>query len=161
MIDYVDRQILAILQEDARTANSDIAKQVGMAPSATHERIKKLRERGVISGFETRVNPSAVGLGIVAFIFVRTDEMISGNNVGIELKRIPEILEVHNIAGEDCYLIKVRVKDTFALSEFLRDPIGRIPSITSTRTTIALETYKETIALPLREEKPELANARG
>ena len=96
----------------------------------------------------------------MAFIFVRTDEMISGNNVGQELKRIPEILEVHNIAGEDCYLIKIRVKDTNALSEFLRDPIGRIPSITSTRTTIALETYKETIALPLGEEMPEVVGAR-
>jgi Lrp/AsnC family leucine-responsive transcriptional regulator len=160
MIDHVDRQILAILQEDARTANSEIAKRIGMAPSATHERIRKLRERGVIAGFETRVNPHAAGLGIVAFIFVRTDEMTSGNNVGQLLKDVPEILEVHNIAGEDCYLIKIRVKDTNALSEFLRDPIGRIPSITSTRTTIALETYKETIALPLGEEKPEVANAR-
>ena len=160
MIDNVDRKILAILQEDARTANSEIAKRIGMAPSATHERIKKLRERGIIAGFETRVNPQAAGLGIVAFIFVRTDEMISGNNVGQQLKDVPEILEVHNIAGEDCYLIKIRVKDTNALSEFLRDPIGRIPSITSTRTTIALETYKETIALPLVVEKREVANAR-
>jgi Lrp/AsnC family leucine-responsive transcriptional regulator len=72
MIDEIDRQILSILQQNARTSNAEIARQVEMAPSAVLERIRRLEARGVIQGYEVRINPEALGLDILAFVFVRT-----------------------------------------------------------------------------------------
>ena len=74
MIDETDLQILKILQSNARTPNAEIARQVGMAPSAILERIRKLEQRGVIQGYEARIAPEALGLGMLAFVAVRTEE---------------------------------------------------------------------------------------
>ena len=73
MIDEIDIQIVEILQQNARTPNAEIARQVGMAPSAILERIRKLEERGVILGYSARVNPEAFGLGLMAYVLVRAD----------------------------------------------------------------------------------------
>ena len=74
MIDGTDAIILKILQSNARTSNAEIARQVGLAPSAVFERIRKLEERGVIEGYAARVNPRAVELPLLAYVFVRADE---------------------------------------------------------------------------------------
>ena len=72
MIDEIDRQILNILQQNARTSNAEIARQIDMAPSAVLERIRRLEAKGVIQGYEARINPEALGLGVLAFVFVRS-----------------------------------------------------------------------------------------
>lgn len=149
MIDETDVKIVAILQHNARTANAEIARQVGMAPSAVLERIRKLEERGVVGGYTVRLDPRAFGLGLVAFVAVRADERVGGADTGAQLAGIEEVQEVHHIAGEDCYLVKVRTADTEALGRLLRDRIGVIPTVRSTRTTIVLSTLKESSALPV------------
>ncbi len=149
MIDEIDRKIIEILQQDARTPNSEIAKEIGIVPSATAERIKKLIQRGLVEGYSVRLNPESIGLGQVAFIFVKADEEVRACKVALSLAAIPEVLEVHNIAGEDCYLIKVRVRNTEALGKFLREKIGKVPNVTSTRTVVVLESFKETLNFPL------------
>jgi Lrp/AsnC family transcriptional regulator, leucine-responsive regulatory protein len=155
MIDRIDVQILNIMQKDARIANAEIARQVGLAPSAVLERVRKLEESGVIRGYATEVDAGQVGLGLTAFVFVRTTSCGAIDNV---LAAIPEVLEVHDVAGEDCYLLKVRTKDTDELGKLLRDKLKPIPEIISTRTTVVLQTIKETIALPIEEiEKTETA----
>ena len=151
MIDDTDRQILNILQQNARTSNAEIARQLDMAPSAIFERIRKLEEKGILAGYVAQVSPRAVGLGLVAFIFVRAADRVGGTLTGERLAEVPEVLEVHHIAGEDCYLVKVRTSDTEALGRLLRDRIGSIPTVRSTRTTIVLGTVKETMRLPLAE----------
>src|SRR5438874_13574883 len=108
MIDEIDWQILSILQENARTSNAEIARQVGMVPSAIFERIRKLEEREIITEYTLRLSPRALGLGLLAFIFVRADERVGSNETAAVLAQIPEVQEVHHIAGEDCYLVKVR-----------------------------------------------------
>ncbi len=152
MIDGIDRKILKILQSNARASHSDIAKDVGMAASAVFERIRKLEKRGVIQGYETRLNPHALDVGLVAFISVRAQEHIGSLETGKQLARFPEVLEIHDVAGEDCYLVKVRAADTEALGAFLRDKMGTIDAISSTRTTIVLATVKETAQLPLEDK---------
>lgn len=158
MNDEIDTKILAILQENSRTSNAEIARQVGMAPSAVFERIRKLETQGVIRGYEARLHPQALGLGLLAFVFVRTDDrgsMVTGQKLAL----IPGVQEVHDIAGEDCYLVKVRAENTEALGRLLRDHFGTIPSLRSTRTTIVLSTAKETAQLPLSsgtEETPDV-----
>jgi Lrp/AsnC family transcriptional regulator, leucine-responsive regulatory protein len=149
MIDPVDLKILDSLQQDARIANVELARQVKMAPSAVLERVRKLEERGLIQGYEARLNAKTLGLGLVAFVFVRTDERAGSDATSKALAAIPEIQEIHDVAGEDCFLVKVRALDTEALGRVLRDRIGAIPTIRSTRTTIVLQTLKETATIPL------------
>jgi len=149
MIDVTDLQILTILQSNARTPNAEIARQVGMAPSAILERIRKLEQRGVIKGYEARIDPGALGLGLLAYVAVRTDERAGDECAGERLARIPEVQEVHHVAGEDCYLLKVRVRDAKALGRLLQDQIKGVEPVRSTRTTVVLETLRETSLLPL------------
>ncbi len=156
MLDAVDTAIVALLQANARISNADIARRLQMAPSAILERIRKLEERGVIQGYHARIAPQAVGLGLTAFILVRTEEPVGSGATGEALARIPEVLEVHHVAGEDCYLVKVRVRDTAALGELLRHRVGRLRSVRNTRSTIVLDTVKESLVLPItaaREER--------
>jgi Lrp/AsnC family transcriptional regulator, leucine-responsive regulatory protein len=149
MIDDIDRQILNILQQNARTPNAEIARQVGMAPSAVLERIRKLETRGVILGYEARINPEALGLNLLAYIFVRSEERVGDKSTGELLAQIPEVQEAHHVAGDDCYLAKVRVPDAKSLGRLLREGFGTIPSMRSTRSTIVLESLRETTHLPI------------
>lgn len=149
MFDDRDATILSILQSDGRTSNAEIARRLGMAPSAILERIRKLERRGVIAGYEARLEPQAVGLGLTAFAFVTAIEPVSEMDSGAALTRIPELQEVHYIAGEDCYLVKIRVADSEALGKLIREKIGTIPGMHRTRSTIVLTTLKETSTLPL------------
>lgn len=149
MINEIDKQILNIIQKDARISNAEIARQVGLAPSAVLERVRKLEERGVIRGYAADVNAAEIGFGLTAFVFVKTSFC---GTIGSVLAAIPEVLEVHDIAGEDCYLLKVRAENTEALGKFFREKLKSLPEIVSTRTTIVLQTIKETTALPIDTE---------
>jgi Lrp/AsnC family leucine-responsive transcriptional regulator len=152
MINEIDKKILNILQKNSRTSNVEIARQVGLAQSATLERIRKLEERGVIKGYGVQLDGQAVGLGLLAFIFVRTEEMCGEEKVTRQLASIPEVLELHHVAGEDCFLVKVRASNTETLGRLLREKFGTIKGVRATRTTIVLNTSKETTALPLGQE---------
>jgi Lrp/AsnC family leucine-responsive transcriptional regulator len=129
--------------------NAEIARRIGMAPSAVLERIRKLEARGAILGYAARVEPESVGLNLTAFAFVTALEPVNQMDSGAALAALEEVQEVHYIAGEDCYLIKIRVADAEALGRLIREKIGPIPGMHRTRTTIVLTTLKETTALPL------------
>lgn len=135
-------------------SQADLARAVGLAPSAVLERLRKLEARGIVHGFAALVSPPAVGLAQLAFVAVR----VSGTGeqeeqAGARLAAIPEVLEVHHVAGEDCYLLKVRARDARHLGTLLRQRLGRIPGVVSTRTTVVLETVKETVRLPIGVEQ--------
>jgi Lrp/AsnC family leucine-responsive transcriptional regulator len=148
-LDQTDRKILSLLQANARVTNAEIAREVGMAPSATLERLRKLEERGIVAGYETRLDPELVGQGLTAFIFVKSNEGPSGERTGDRLAAIDEVQGVHHIAGDDCFILKVRARDPRDLQRLLRERIGRIPEVASTRTTIVLQTVKETLRMPI------------
>ena len=152
MIDEMDRRILSLLQQDARLPNAEIARRVGMAPSATLERLRKLEERGVIQGYEVRVDARKLGLGLTAFIFVRAQDKQGELDTGDRLRQHPNVLEVHHIAGDDCYLVKVRATDTEDLGRMLRSEFSSMPGVRSTKTTIVLGTLKESTRIPIPEE---------
>jgi len=158
-IDAPDRRILSLLQADARISNAELARRVGMAPSAVFERVRKLEARGLVRGYEARLDAAALGLGVAAFVLVRADERVGSGEVGARLAALPEVLEVHHIAGEDCYLVKVRVADTEALSRLLRERFGTLPEVRSTRTTVVLSTLKETGRLPIELDAVEVDDA--
>lgn len=152
-MDSVDLRILRLMQDNARISNVDMAKNLEMAPSAVLERVKKLEQKKVILHYTTSINPAAVGQKLLAFIFIRTADGFGSGKTGQALTRIPEVQEIHNIAGEDCYLVKVRTSDSAALMELMRNEFARIPTIQSTKTTIVLETVKEEQKLMISESK--------
>lgn len=152
MIDAVDRRILRYLQKDARMPNSEIAKRIGMAASAIFERTRKLESKGVIRAYEARLDANVLGSPLVAFVFVRTSEPAGDKPTADMLVKIPEVQEVHNVAGEDCYLLKVRTSDPDELGKLLREKIGAVPTVVHTRTTIVMETFKETVHLAFDDE---------
>ena len=149
MIDNIDREILNILQQNARTSNAEIARQVGMAPSAILERIRKLEARGVIMGYEARLDPEALGLHLLAFVSVLSNDRAGDTRTGDMLAQLPEVQEIHHIAGEDCFLVKVRVRDARTLGRLLRERFGADAGVRSTRSTIVLESVRESSQLPL------------
>lgn len=143
VLDNTDLHILQLMQENARISNVDMAKKLEMAPSAVLERVKKLEQKKVIRNYTTSIDPAAVEQKLLAFIFIRTNDGMGCSVTGPALARIPEVQEVHNIAGEDCYLVKVRTADSAGLIALMRNEFARIPTIQSTKTTIVLETVKE------------------
>lgn len=157
MLDAIDLRILASLQKNARTTNAELARELEMAPSAVLERVRKLEQRGVLLGYEARLAPKALGLGLMAFVFVRVDEPTGASTAGQALAAFPEVQEVHNVAGEDCYLVKLRVRDTDDLARVLRERFQRIPGLRGTRTTIVLTTLKESARLALDSHAAEAA----
>lgn len=158
MIDTIDGQILNIIQQDARIANAEIARQVGLAASAVLERVRKLEERGIIRGYSADLDASQIGFGLTAFVAVRTHECC--NETDKFLAAIPEVLEVHDVAGDDSYFLKVRVRDTEDLSRLLREKLKNVPNVASTKTTVVLQTIKEATALPLGNLDEQILNEK-
>lgn len=143
ILDKIDLSILRFMQQNARITNADLARELEMAPSAVLERVKKLEQKEVILQYTARISPAAVQQKLLAFIFMKSSEGMGSNNTAKELAKIPEVQEVHHIAGDDCYLVKVRTADSSSLMNLMRNTFSGIPNILSTRTTIVLETVKE------------------
>jgi Lrp/AsnC family leucine-responsive transcriptional regulator len=142
-LDKTDLHILQQMQENARISNVDLARELNMAPSAVLERVKKLEQKKVITNYTTGINPSSVDQKLLAFVFIKATEGLGQSQAGKALAKIPEVQEVHHIAGEDCYLVKVRTADSASLIALMRTKFSKIANIVSTKTTIVLETVKE------------------
>src|SRR5687767_5898057 len=153
MIDEIDGSILAILQYNARTSQAELSKAVGLAPSAVLERLRKLEAKGIIRDYVALIDPHVVDRGLLAFVAVRTSEHGPDMPSAIELGKIPEVLEVHHVAGDDCYLLKMRARDAEHLGQLLRQQIASTASVISTRTTIVLETVKEDPRIAIPKDK--------
>jgi len=151
-IDNTDLKILGLMQTDASVSNAGLAKKIGMAPSAVLERVKKLEQKGVIEAYVTRIKAEVLDLKLLAFVFIKSSEGPGNASIASQLAKLPEILELHHIAGEDCYLAKIRAKDPLSLIQLMRDKFSKIKGILSTKTTIVLESLKETNYLPIPKE---------
>ncbi|HTI58485.1 Lrp/AsnC family transcriptional regulator [Mucilaginibacter sp.] len=151
-LDKVDLHILRLMQENARISNAELARELGMAPSGVLERVKKLEQKGVIQQYTAHINPDALRQKMLAFIFMKAADGPGCNDTAKMLAEIPEVQEVHHIAGEDCYLVKVRTYDSSTLMSLMRGKFSKIPNLLSTRTTIVLETVKEQQQLVIPEE---------
>ncbi len=142
-LDEIDLKILRMMQNNAKINNSELAREVGMAPSAVLERVKKLEQKEIILEYNAKINPEALDQKMLSFIFIKVDEIIGDEETGKLLAEIPEVLEVHDIAGDDGYMIKVRTTDSLALVHLMRNSLSKIQGIISTRTIIVLQTVKE------------------
>lgn len=157
-IDEIDATLLDILQYNARTTQAELAKAVHLAPSAVLERLRKLEAKGIIRDYVALIDPQVVDRGLLAFVAVRSTEHGPDMPAAVELSRIPEVLEVHHVAGDDCYLLKVRARDAEHLGQLLRQQIAATSNVISTRTTIVLETVKEDPRITIPKDRvPSLA----
>lgn len=146
MIDEIDIDILNIIQNNGRIPNAELARQLNMAPSGVLERVKKLEKEGVILGYEVRLNPKTIGLALTVFMHLKTADAVGVTTIGQVVARITAVQEVHWIAGEYNYLIKARIHSTDGLTDLMK-AIGAIPGVQDSRTTLVLDTLKETQAV--------------
>jgi Lrp/AsnC family leucine-responsive transcriptional regulator len=150
-MDNTDLQILRILQKKARIPNVEVARNIGMAPSAVLERIKKLEARGVIQGYEVRLNPEMFNCSMIAFIQIKIAEQDRLLETSELLSKIEQIQEVHYLAGDDCLMVKLRVSNNLELETILRTKIASLDNVSNTKTFIALSTFKESAKIKLPE----------
>lgn len=154
MFDDIDLKILKILQKKARIPNVEVARQVGMAPSAVLERIRKLEKTGLIDGYEVRLNPERFGKAQVAFIHLRIEGRASTKSLVDGLAGLSQVQEIHYVAGKDSFLLKVRETDTKALGRLVREEIAPLQGVLATETTIVMNTFKESARIPIDETVP-------
>lgn len=148
-MDDIDRKIIDIMQADGRVTNAALAAATGLSVSAANDRLRRLTERGVITGWSARIDPDAVGLGLLAFLFVLIERTEHNAAFLDAVAAVPEVQEVHHVTGEWSYLLKVRVASTRALETLISERIKAIPGVARSLTVIALSSAKETAALPV------------
>jgi Lrp/AsnC family transcriptional regulator, leucine-responsive regulatory protein len=150
-IDATDRRLIAVLQRDGRITNQDLAGRCGLSPAACHERVRRLRERGVIRGTVALIEPKALACDLLIFVEVQLDRTTADafRAFADHVRGIPEILECHMVAGGFDYLIKARVSDMAAYRQFLGNILATVPGVRETRTYAVLEQVKETTELPV------------
>lgn len=141
-LDAIDAGILTALSVDSRRSYAEVAGEVGLSTAAVHERVRKLIERGVIERFALRVDPERVGLRFTAFVAIRNDGGAHCRDIAPRLRELPEVLELHSVAGEHDFLAKVRTTHARALEDVLYQ-IKAIPGVARTTSTVVLNTEFE------------------
>jgi Lrp/AsnC family leucine-responsive transcriptional regulator len=157
MIDGIDRKILSLLQENGRLSHTAVAEEVGLATATVYERIKKLEKKGLIKGYTALVDAGMLGKPVTAFIRLTVSGAseegyaASKRNLVDVCRREPDVLECHSVAGEDCYVLKVRAATPQDLEKLL-ERLRCHAFIAKSTSSIVLSTYKETTQIqPVRE----------
>ncbi|MFI6302655.1 Lrp/AsnC family transcriptional regulator [Amycolatopsis thailandensis] len=141
-MDDIDRMLLSELQQDATQAYAALGKAVGLSAGAAHERVRKLREQGVVRRTTVDVDPAAVGRGVMAFVLVEAGSWMGDSPTKAALEALPEVVEAHIIAGPASLLVKVRTPTTEELQASLRR-LYAIEGVTGTQTIVVLESFFE------------------
>lgn len=152
MIDEIDKTLLELLQQNAKLSNADLAQAVGLTISSVHERVKKLEQRGIITGYVATVDPTKLGKPLLAFFRLTLGpNQPEGTDAAVDTLQAlstsdPDILECHQVAGEDCIMMKIRCTGTHDLPRILSKVRNSVESSRSV-TSIVLSTLKESIAV--------------
>jgi len=151
-LDKIDRQILDILQTDGRITNLMLAEQIGLSPTATSERLRALVREGCITGYGARLDPHRLGFGLLVFVEVQLDKTTPDafERFAEAVRRAPQILECHMVAGGFDYLIKARLHDMTSYRSFLGDVLLGFPGVRETRSYAVMEEVKSDAPLPVR-----------
>lgn len=148
-LDKLDVAILRALVADGRATLQDVSERVGLQRPSVHARVKRLEQEGVIEGYHARVSPDAVGAGLLAMVFLRVshgkgqDCMQACGKVADALRKIPEVVEFHTLAGEEDAIAKVRVRDVRDLERVVMKQISGLPGVDHVRTNVVLSTHLE------------------
>lgn len=148
MVDAVDRSLLDALRANARATYAELARAVGLSPPAVHERVAKLEASGVITGYHAAVASEALGYAMNALVGIFITDRADTDQLALELAALPEVEHCWFVAGEETFVIKVRVPDVAGLERIIRELNG-IDGIARTRTTVVLSTKVEDRIQPL------------
>lgn len=150
-MDDIDRKILRALQEDGRITNNALAQKCGLSNAACFERVRRLRESSVILGYTALLDPEKLDRALLVFIEVLLDRTTDDAFAAFadHVRKLPDVIECHMVAGGFDYLLKVRVADMAAYRAFLGDTLVALPGIRETRTYAVLEEVKLTSQIPV------------
>jgi Lrp/AsnC family leucine-responsive transcriptional regulator len=151
-MDALDYKILKLLMENGRATWAEMATALGMSGPAIAERVRRLEEQGVVQGYAALIHPESVGYEMKAFISVSIDQLEHRQLFLQRIAELPEVQECHHVAGDDDYLLKVRCRGTKDLDRIISRELRTLPGVFKTRTTIVLNTFKETQEVPLTYE---------
>jgi Lrp/AsnC family transcriptional regulator, leucine-responsive regulatory protein len=140
-VEEIDRKIVSLLARNGRMSFTELARQAGLSVSAVHQRVRRLEQDGVIKGYAAMFNPEDVGLPLTAFVSVKPFDDAAPDDLPLRLQDLTAIEACHSVAGEENYILKVRVASPAALEDLLSQirTLGRV----STRTTVVLSTPYE------------------
>jgi Lrp/AsnC family transcriptional regulator len=149
-MDEMDRQILRILQENCGLSASDVARQIGLSASPCWKRIKRMQDDGVIKRQVAVLDADRLGFGLTVFVSIKTGEHSSPwlKEFSSKITAMPEVMELHRMAGEVDYMLKVVVRDMESFDEFYKRLIG-VAALSEVTSRFSMEKIKETTALPI------------
>jgi len=145
-LDELDRQLLLLLASDGRRSYADLARDTGLSTSAVHQRVRRLEQRGAVQGYTARLDPEATGLPLSAFISIQPIDPAAPDDAPELLRHLTAIEACHSVAGEESYILQVRVAGPAQLEQLLHEV--RASAGVSTRTTVVLSTPWEGRAAP-------------
>lgn len=153
-LDRTDRLILTHLQRDGRISNQDLAQRVALSPSPCLRRVKRLEDQGYIRRYVALADPEKLGLGLLAYVFVRLDKSHRAEHGAMsafarDVQSWPEVVQCYAMSGDMDYLLRVQVQDLAAFSRFAMDTLMRHPAVVDIRSSFALQSIKETTELPV------------
>jgi Lrp/AsnC family leucine-responsive transcriptional regulator len=148
-LDRTDRRILMLLQAKGRLSMTELADAVGLSATPCTERVRRMEREGVITGYHARLDPEAVGRGMLVFVELKmttkSDEVF--NKVKRQIDAVPEVLECHLVSGDFDYLIKARIGEMSEYRRLLGNILLKLPGATESRSYIVMEELKETLSL--------------
>ncbi|NKE45466.1 AsnC family transcriptional regulator [Roseomonas frigidaquae] len=150
-IDRIDRRMLALLQRDGRATVAELAARIGLSPSAASERLRRLQAQNIITGWGARLDAARIGLGLLVFVEISLDHTTPDafDRFATAVKRVPEVLECHMVAGGFDYLVKARVADMAAYRRFLGDVLLSLPGVKASHTYAVIEEVIAEAPLPV------------
>lgn len=143
ILNSIDYKLIDLLQKNARTTQSEMASAVGLSQPAVAERLRKLEQEGVITGYVARINGRQLGKDITAFIGVGIEHPKYNTRFARIIREIPDVLECHHVTGSDSYLLKVITENTETLDRLISESLRIIPGVTRTHTTVVMSSVKE------------------
>ncbi len=141
VLDDLDRRLLSLLAADGRRSYADLARDTGLSTSAVHQRVRRLEQRGLITGYSATVDATALGLPLTAFVSITPIDVAQPDDAPARLAHLSAIEACHSVAGMESYILKVRVASPDALEHLLQEI--RAAANVTTRTTVVLSTFYE------------------
>lgn len=150
-LDATDRKILEILQVNSNITNAQLAKEIGLSPAPTLERVNKLESMGVIKSYHASVDPARIGLGVSTFVMVT---LKGHNKENIEkfvaaIKNIPEVIECHHVTGAGDFILKIVSADIASYQQLMLEQVSNIDVVDGLQTMVILSTFKDIKSLPI------------
>ncbi len=155
MFDKQDKIILQELQQDARISNADLARRVGLSPSATLTRVKRLEKKNIIRQYAAQINRQQLGYDLLCFVSVSLErhQVSQVTHFHEVMQEMPEVLECHHLTGDHDYLLKVVAKNTADLEHFLVHRLTPIDGVARIHTSVVLSEVKASTAIPILDDE--------